>query len=203
MNEQIEMLDKIINLLKPTTKYRHKLCEEVAESRCNRYKNCTGCIIKYLNKIKEKEMEKYRLYGKIGFPSFGKRLEDEDYDVFICDIGDYKTGIDDMEDSDHYNTIDVCIMWGVLQVMDGKLHDGMRIAIQNPDTDVVKEYTTYDSLLEDLWKTLTDVPMNPDTEDMEEDWFIFPKGTNREDIWDWFDEQHPKGVGWMMENVRS
>lgn len=203
MNEQIEMLDKIINLLKPTTKYRHKLCEEVAESQCNRYKNCTGCIIKYLNKIKEKEMEKYRLYGKIGFPSFGKRLEDEDYDVFICDIGDYKTGIDDMEDSDHYNTIDVCIMWGVLQVMDGKLHDGMRIAIQNPDTDVVKEYTTYDSLLEDLWKTLTDVPMNPDTEDMEEDWFIFPKGTNREDIWDWFDEQYSKGVGWMMENVRS
>ena len=148
-------------------------------------------------------MEKYRLYGKIGFPSFGKRLEDEDYDVFICDIGDYKTGIDDMEDSEHYNTIDVCIMWGVLQVMDGKLHDGMRIAIQNPDTDVVKEYTTYDSLLEDLWKTLTDVPMNPDTEDMEEDWFIFPKGTNREDIWDWFDEQHSKGIGWIMENVRS
>lgn len=203
MNEQIEMLDKIINLLKPTTKYRHKLCEEVAESQCNRYKNCTGCIIKYLNKIKEKEMEKYRLYGKIGFPSFGKRLKDEDYDVFICDIGDYKTGIDDMEDSDHYNTIDVCIMWGVLQVMDGKLHDGMRIAIQNPDTDVVKEYTEYDSLLEDLWKTLTDVPMNPETEDMEEDWFIFPKGTNREEIWEWFDEQHSKGVGWMMENVRS
>lgn len=203
MNEQIEMLDKIINLLKPTTKYRHKLCEEVAESQCNRYKNCAGCIIKYLNKIKEKEMEKYRLYGKIGFPSFGKRLEDEDYDVFICDIGDYKTGIDDMEDSDHYNTIDVCIMWGVLQVMDGKLHDGMRIAIQNPNTDVVKEYTTYDSLLEDLWKTLTDVPMNPDTEDMEEDWFIFPKGTNREDIWDWFDEQHSKGIGWIMENIED
>lgn len=203
MNEQIEMLDRIINLIKPTTKYRHKLCKEVAESQCNRYKNCTGCIIKYLNKIKEKEMEKYRLYGKIGFPSFGKRLEDEDYDVFICDIGDYKTGIDDMEDSDHYNTIDTCIMWGALQVMEGKLHDGMRIAIQNPDTDVVKEYTTYDSLLEDLWKTLTDVPMNPDTEDMEEDWFIFPKGTNREDIWEWFDEQHSKGIGWIMENIED
>lgn len=137
-------------------------------------------------------------YGQKGCPWFGKRLEDEDYDVFICDIDDYETGIDYMEDSDHYNTIDACIMWGALQIMKGKLHDGMRIAIQNPNTDVVKEYTTYDSLLEDLWKTLTNVPMNPDTEDMEDDWFIFPVGTNREEIWNWFDEQHSKGVAYLM-----
>lgn len=144
---------------------------------------------------------KEEFYGQYGIPFFGKRLENEDYDVFICDIDDYKTDIADLEDSDHFNTVDVCIMWGVLQAMNGKLHDGIKIVIQRPELDVVKSYTTYDSLLEDLWKTLTDIPMNPETEDMDEDWFIFPKGTNRESIWHWFDEQHSKGIGWMMENV--
>lgn len=143
------------------------------------------------------------LYGKEGYPRFGKRIEqDEDYDVFICDIDDDETDITDLEDRDHFNTIDACIMWGALQVMEGKLHDGMHIVIQNPEPDVVKEYIIYDSLLEDLWKTLTDVLIDPETEDIEENWFIFPKGTNREKIWEWFDEQHSKGVGWIMENVK-
>lgn len=142
------------------------------------------------------------LYGKLGFPRFGKRLEDEDYDVFLCDIDDKETSITDLENTDHFNTIDACIMWGTLQVMKGKLHDGIHIVIQSPEPDVVKEYTTYDSLLEDLWKTLTDVLIDPETEDIEENWFIFPKRTNREEIWEWFDEQHSKGVGWIMENVK-
>ena len=38
---------------------------------------------------------------------------------------------------------------------------------------------------------------------MEEDWFIFPKGTNRESIWIWFDEQHSKGLKWIMEHEDS
>lgn len=58
MNESIKILDKIIGLLQPTTKYRHKLCEEVSEYKCNRYKNCACCIINCLNKMKEQEMEK-------------------------------------------------------------------------------------------------------------------------------------------------
>lgn len=143
-------------------------------------------------------------YGKIGFPRFGKRIEqDFDYDVFLCDIDDEETSITDLENADHFNNIDTCIMWAVLWGMEGKLHDGTHIVIQSPEPEVVKEYVTYDSLLEDLWKTLTDVPMNPDTENMEEDWFIFPKGTNREEIWDWFDEQHSKGIGWIMENIED
>ena len=109
----------------------------------------------------------------------------------------------DLENADHFNSIDTCIMWAALWVMEGKLYDGMHIVIQSPEPEVIKEYVTYDSLLEDLWKTLTDVSMNPDTEEMEEDWFIFSKGTNREDIWDWFDEQHSKGIGWIMENIED
>ena len=148
-------------------------------------------------------MSGYFLYGQEGNPWFGKRLEEDDYNVFICNINDYETDITDLENSDYFNTIDACIMWGALQIMDGELHNGMHIVIQSPEPNIIKEYTTYDSLLEDLWKTLTDVPMNPDTEGIEENWFIFPKGTNREEIWHWFDEQHSKGVGWIMENTED
>ena len=144
-----------------------------------------------------------KFYGKNGFIRFGKRLEDEDYDVFLCDTDDEETSITDLENADHFNNIDTCIMWACLWVMEGKLYDGMHIVIQSPEPEIIKEYVTYDSLLEDLWKTLTDVPMNPDTEDLEEDWFIFPKGTNREEIWYWFDEQHSKGIGWIMENIED
>lgn len=91
-----------------------------------------------------------KFYGKIGFFRFGKRLEDEDYDVFFCDINDEETAITDLENADHFNNTDTCIMWAALLAMEGKLHDGMHIVIQSPEPEVVKEYTTYDSLLEDL-----------------------------------------------------
>lgn len=55
-----------------------------------------------------------------------------------------------------------------------------------------------DIVLENAWKTLEDVPMNPETECIEEKWFHFPNGTNREDIWYWFDAHHSKGVAWLM-----
>ena len=75
-------------------------------------------------------------YGKIGFPRFGKRIEqDFDYDVFFCDIDDEETSITDLENADHFNNIDTCIMWAVLWVMEGKLHDGMHIVIQSPEPE--------------------------------------------------------------------
>lgn len=55
-----------------------------------------------------------------------------------------------------------------------------------------------DRKLEQLWKELEDVPMNPDTEEMEEEFLHFPEGTNREEIWEWFDERHSKGVAYLM-----
>ena len=54
-----------------------------------------------------------------------------------------------------------------------------------------------DTELENLWKFLEDIPMN-ENEQLEEDWFIFPKGTDKEEIWHWFDEQHSKGVSYLL-----
>lgn len=40
----------------------------------------------------------------------------------------------------------------------------------------------------ELWNRLGDVPMNPDTEEIEAPWNGFWVGTNRERIWHWFED---------------
>lgn len=65
----------------------------------------------------------------------------------------------------------------------------------------VKKYRSSDLLLEDLWKSLTDVPFDPDSEDrlvLAEPWFNFPAGTDQEEIWAWFDERYSGGVAKLM-----
>lgn len=58
-----------------------------------------------------------------------------------------------------------------------------------------------DEELEKLWEELGDVPMDPETECLEEAFFIWEKGTDREDIWHWFDERHSKGVAYLLYRV--
>lgn len=55
-----------------------------------------------------------------------------------------------------------------------------------------------DAELEKMWDEFTDVPMNPDTEKMEDTFLHFPAGTPREDIWHWFDERYSKGVAALL-----
>ena len=40
--------------------------------------------------------------------------------------------------------------------------------------------------------------MDPVTEEIEEPYLHFPAGTHREEIWHWFDEQHSKGVYYLL-----
>lgn len=56
-----------------------------------------------------------------------------------------------------------------------------------------------DRKLEELWDELDGVPFDDDDptgSDMKlaEDWNGFPKGTEREEIWHWFDRRYSKGV---------
>lgn len=55
-----------------------------------------------------------------------------------------------------------------------------------------------DAQLEELWDAFGDIPMNPETEKIEEDFLVFPAGTDREDIWHWFDERYSKGVAYLL-----
>ncbi len=42
-----------------------------------------------------------------------------------------------------------------------------------------------------LWNYFGDLPMNPETEEMEAPFMQFPKGTHREEIWKWFESTYP------------
>lgn len=55
-----------------------------------------------------------------------------------------------------------------------------------------------DAELEQLWEDFGDIPMNPETEEMEQPFLHFPIGTQREDIWHWFDAMHSRGVAFLM-----
>lgn len=49
-----------------------------------------------------------------------------------------------------------------------------------------------------LWEEFGEVPMSPDTEEIEEDWNGFLSGTHREDIWRWFEETFSVSVAELM-----
>lgn len=50
-----------------------------------------------------------------------------------------------------------------------------------------------DTVLEQLWDSFGDVPVN-DNDGIDEDFLMWKKGTDRFDIWHWFDEEHSQGV---------
>lgn len=65
-------------------------------------------------------------------------------------------------------------------------------------------------MVERLWKDLTDVPFQEDEDGrliLEKEYVMkcgtrviktLPAGTDREEIWHWFDEMHPKGVAYLL-----
>lgn len=49
-----------------------------------------------------------------------------------------------------------------------------------------------------LWKEFGEVPVNPETGEIESEWHGFLIGTHREDIWHWFEEQFSISVAKLM-----
>ena len=52
-----------------------------------------------------------------------------------------------------------------------------------------------------LWQDFGDVPMNPETECLDEKWLHFEVGTFREDIWKWFEREFNISVGKLMNST--
>ena len=78
----------------------------------------------------------------------------------------------------------------------------MRRFTKYPSSYVQASTDTYtDSQLEQMWLDLTDVPFD-ETQDgrlvLAEDWEQFPAGTDREDIWQFFDDNYSKGVATLL-----
>ena len=66
------------------------------------------------------------------------------------------------------------------------------------DSLTIRSIEETDALMEKYWAEFVDVPMDPDTETMEEDFLHFPAGTDRETIWHWFDERYSRGVAHLL-----
>lgn len=73
-----------------------------------------------------------------------------------------------------------------------------RMAKPKPALIDIPTLAARDQLLESLWTSLEDIPMNPKTECIEVPILSFPAGTNREDVWHWFDERHSKGISYLL-----
>lgn len=52
--------------------------------------------------------------------------------------------------------------------------------------------------VKELWDEFGNVPMDPETECIEEPWRGFEKGTNREEVWHWFEEKYGVSVADLM-----
>ncbi|MDD1626889.1 MAG: hypothetical protein LUQ26_05350 [Methylococcaceae bacterium] len=50
-----------------------------------------------------------------------------------------------------------------------------------------------DAALEQLWDAFGDTPID-DNECIEQQFLHFPEGTNRFDVWHWFDDCHSIGI---------
>jgi hypothetical protein len=57
----------------------------------------------------------------------------------------------------------------------------------------------YNDKLLELWYAFTDIPIDNE-ECIDVDFYIWPKGTDRFEIWHWFDEKLPNGVHEMLYN---
>ena len=61
---------------------------------------------------------------------------------------------------------------------------------------LTKEY--YDNTLDKLWEELSDVPLDNTGEKIEDDFYIWEKGTSKEDIWHWFEKTFNVSVAKLM-----
>jgi hypothetical protein len=76
--------------------------------------------------------------------------------------------------------------------------DDWRVHVSTPWMTNIEER---DKMLEQMWGYLDDVPFDPESETIEEDFLCFKAGTSRDDIWHWFDARHSKGVVVLLYGI--
>jgi len=81
-------------------------------------------------------------------------------------------------------------------------------SITNEDLEIIKSrgleeiYTNWkQTYVKDLWEDFEKVPINPETEEIEDAWRLFLPGTHRAEIWHWFEEQFNVSVAEDLMDV--
>lgn len=92
-----------------------------------------------------------------------------------------------------------------LEIID-QLHQNSRL--DNADYDAlydglceIEPLRDRDDMLEELWAQFGEAPMNPETECIEAPFLGWGPGTNREEIWHWFDCRYSKGIAHLLHGV--
>lgn len=62
--------------------------------------------------------------------------------------------------------------------------------------------TLTDKEIENLWYVFSDIPVN-ENDDIILPFYIFPIGTDKIEIWHWFDEHYSKGVIKLLHPHKS
>jgi len=81
-------------------------------------------------------------------------------------------------------------------------------------TDEFCDYSSDEDIcyrqVEEMWKELEDVPLDENEEGREyfEDDFClcgyeFPAGTEKNDVWGWFNHHHPKGIAYLLNEFEE
>ena len=94
------------------------------------------------------------------------------------------------------SSIDDCIQIAIWRIIPFCEVRNIFVVIYDQNSKTVKTYMDTDDLIQELWKSFSNVPFDDGEKDLVlgQDWFIFEKGTEREDIWQWFDSHYSKGV---------
>jgi hypothetical protein len=130
-------------------------------------------------------------YGKTCNYAFPYR--EEGYEVFF--LGDSIA-----EHRKTFKDIDSCILWGAYQEFEEEntdIESENMLICESASMKPVMWVTSQDTILEYAWATLEDVNID-ENECTEQDWFIFPAGTDKYEIWHWFDRNYSRGVGKLI-----
>lgn len=60
-----------------------------------------------------------------------------------------------------------------------------------------------DTVVEAMWVALKEIPIVEYSDGifLDQDWLLFKDGTSRQELLDWFDSHHGRGVRWLQENI--
>ena len=100
---------------------------------------------------------------------------------------------------EEFPSLDDCIQWALLQLLPVSKNKAVHVVVFDTDGNPAVSYTSTDALIRDIWKCMRNVPLTVDDKQMV-DWFIFPKGTDRETVWNWFDRHYSKGIMSLISN---
>lgn len=78
------------------------------------------------------------------------------------------------------------------------------IATENEESKIPEPtlQETIDKNVEVLWKEFQSVPVDRNG-NLKAAWYAFPKGINKNTVYDWFNRHYSKGLSYLIEEVEN